>query len=188
MRVGIRSLILGAIAVGLAVAIAVALLVPTRSSGADASPPAAGKITVRPPRGKASVPGAVILRPKRSSVRITQRLDDPRGGPPFALRVFRADRFASTGGTRDQLLLLGHDLCVQLGRIYQGRFGWIDGANVFRPARFDYRDSPVLCGDRWRDDRSHPEMLVTTLITDPSQPRAEGLQSIAWGFGGSRLG
>jgi hypothetical protein len=183
----LRWVALGAIACGIAAAVLIALIVPAESK--EAPPQEPKPIVVRPPRGPDFAPYMLALRPERGTIRIEQRMTDPRGGPPFALRVFRAERLAPIGRhpTPRRMKLLGHELCAQLGRIYHGRFGWIDANNVFRPARFNYRDAPIACGDRWRDDRSHPEVLVTTLITDPSQPGATAKQSIAWGFGGSQV-
>jgi hypothetical protein len=183
----LRWIALGAIACGIAAAVVIALIVPAESK--EAPPQEPKPIVVRPPHGPDFVPYMLALRPERGTVRIEQRMTDPRGGPPFALRLFRAERLAPIGRhpTPRRMKLLGHELCAQLGRIYHGRFGWIDANNVFRPARFNSRDAPIACGNRWRDDRSHPEVLVTTLITDPSQPSASAKQSIAWGFGGSQV-
>jgi hypothetical protein len=186
----LRWTALAAVACGIAAAAVVALVVPTHSENARAQSPARpARIVVRPPRAPGLLPGMIVLRPVPGTVKIEQRLRDPRGGPPYALRLFRAERRAPIGRhpTLAHMRLLGHDLCAQLGRIYKGRFGWIDANNVFRPARFNYRDTPLACGDRWRDDRSHPEMLVTTLITEPSRTEASAVQSIAWGFGGAQL-
>ncbi|HEX6712142.1 MAG TPA: hypothetical protein VF066_02110 [Thermoleophilaceae bacterium] len=186
----LRWIAVNAIVCGIAGAAIVALLVPTHSRSARAESPARpAPIVVRPPRGPDFMPYMLVLRPQPGTVKIEQRLADPRGGPPYALRVFRAERLAPIGRrpTLAHMRLLGHELCAQLGRIHKGRFGWIDAKNVFRPARFDYRDAPIACGDRWRDDRSHPQTLVTTLITDPSRTEASAVQSIAWGFGGSQL-
>src|SRR3954468_630559 len=179
-------LIAAAVICGVVVAVAVALAVPTRSKSATTSPSGPARIVVRPPRGPRFAPGLVVLKPKMSTVRIERRLADPLGGPPFALRVFKAERLAPIGRepSLSHMRLLGHELCAQLGRIYRGKFGWIDAQNVFRPARFDYRDTPTACGDRWHDERSHPEILTTTLVSDPTQPRAVGRETIGWGFGG----
>ena len=169
----LRWITLSAIACGALAAVIVALVVPERTTGTT-SPAKQRPVVVRPPRGPAEPLYMLVLRPQPGTVKIEQRMVDPRGGPPFALRVFRAERLAPIGRHPDpkRMKLLGHELCAQLGRIHQGRFGWIDADNVFRRARFNFSDTPIACGDRWRDDRSHPETLVTTLITDPSEPRA----------------
>jgi hypothetical protein len=60
-----------------------------------------------PHAGAGIVQGQVRLLPVRAA--------DPNGGPPWALRVFRTSR----GGS-----------CVQLGRVYRGRFGLVKATSV----------------------------------------------------------
>jgi hypothetical protein len=53
------------------------------------------------------------------------RAPDPRGGAPWVVRRF-------TGvlpGTKHAID------CIQLGRVVDGRFGWLDGHDAFKPAR-----------------------------------------------------
>src|SRR3954468_5346866 len=90
-------LIAAAVVCGVVVAVVVALAVPTRSKSAATPPSAPTRIAVRPPRGPRFAPGLVVLKPNRSTVRIERRLADPLGGPPFALRVFKAERLAPPG-------------------------------------------------------------------------------------------
>jgi hypothetical protein len=177
-----RRLALAAVAVGLIAGVLAALLAPERSESAGSF----GPITIRPAFKPILDSGVVQLRAVPGTVKIEQRRADPRGGPPFAIRVFRAERLALPPGSRDlaKARLLGHPLCAQLGRIYKGRFGWIDARNVFRPVGIDYFHAPIRCGDRWRDERSDPQLSVTTLITDPLKPSATPLQSIVWGIAG----
>ncbi|HEY7633874.1 MAG TPA: hypothetical protein VH817_24450, partial [Thermoleophilaceae bacterium] len=90
-------------------------------------------------------------------------------------------------GPRRPGRLLGHDLCAQLGRIYQGHFGWIDARHRFRPVGFQYEEAPIQCGERWRDARSSPVLTRTTLITDPLQTEAQPTETVIWGIAGSLL-
>jgi hypothetical protein len=183
-----RSLVLGAVACGVVVAVVVALAVPTRSTGRRAQPAAQaqGPIVVLPRRPDKPARGQLLFAPQRDTIRIGARIPDPLGGPPFAVRVFRAARFVPYGAhpSVKHARLLGHDMCAQLGRIYRGRFGWLDARRRFRPANFNYFDTPILCGDRWRDDRSDPRVQLTTLISDPTTGTARTLQSVLWGFAG----
>jgi hypothetical protein len=180
----IRTLTAGAVVAGILVGAIVALVVPTHSHGA-ATPT---RITVLPPLVQKTGPGMLVLVPQgRARVELT--MPDPKGGPAFAVRVFRATRQAPSpaNGRPRPGRLLGHDLCAQLGRLYRGRFGWIDARDRFRPVRLNYTDAPIQCGERWRDLRSAPEFTRTTLITNPLLASAEPTESVIWGFGGSRL-
>jgi hypothetical protein len=173
-----------ATACGIAVAIVVALAVPTRSTGQGAKPER--PIVVLPRRSAKPVRGQVLFVPQKDTVRIAARIPDPLGGPPFAVRVFRAERLVPYGAqpSVEHARPLGHDMCAQLGRIYRGRFGWLDARRRFRPANVNYLDTPIMCGYRWRDERSQPQVQLTTLISDPSAGTARELQSVVWGFGG----
>ena len=173
----VRKLVLAAVLLGVVGGVLAALIVPTRSHGTPAPP----HITVLPRRHHKPMPGELRLRPVKGTVSIESRVADPRGGPPFAIRLFRVVRRTPSGRS------LGHDLCAQLGRIYQGRFGWIDALNRFRPVGFNFWDAPWQCGDRWVDKGSEPEFMRTTLITDPLKNTAAATESMVWGFGGSLL-
>lgn len=181
-RVFRRVIALG-VAAGVAAGAITALVVPTRSRGAAAPP----RITVVPPRPLRHNPGELVLVPQKGTVTVELNTPDPLGGPPFAVRVFRAVRRAPSPirGRRRPGRLLGHDLCAQLGRVYQGRFGWIDAQHRFRPARFNYEDAPIQCGDRWRDRSSDPQLTRTTLITNPLAATAAPTESVVWGIAGA---
>lgn len=178
----IKVFAITAIAIGLIAGSIAALVIPTRSEGKGGF----GPITVLPARKHVIDSGMVQLALVPGSLRIEARRADPRGGPPFAVRVFRAQRLALPPGGRDlsKARLLGHPLCAQLGRIYRGRFGWLDARNRFRPARIDMFSAPTVCGDRWRDRRSLPQLTLTKLITDPLKSSAVPVQTVAWGFAG----
>jgi len=173
----VRKLVLAAVLLGVVGGVLAALIVPTRTRGTPAPP----RITVLPRRHHKLMPGELRLTPVTGTVSIESRVADPRGGPPFAVRMFRVIEHAPSGR------IVGHNVCAQLGRVYQGRFGWIDALNRFRPAGFNYWDAPWQCGDRWVDKRSAPEFTRTTLITDPLKNTAAATESMVWGFGGSLL-
>jgi hypothetical protein len=182
-RRAVRPLVAAALLAGVLVGLVVALTVPTRSL--SSSPP----ITVLPQRATKALPDMIVLVPKKGSAAVELRADDPNGGPQFAIRVFRATRYVPLTGRRHngRGRLLGHDLCAQLGRLYRGRFGWIDAQHRFRPARFNYTDAPLLCGERWDDRRSEPQLIRTTLITNPLLASAQPTESVVWGIAGSLL-
>jgi len=187
VRFPIRSVAIAAVVCGVLAAAVVALVVPTRSEGERARP-VKRAIVMLPARAQKLQRGMLYFAPERGSVHIEAKLADPRGGPPFALRLFRARRLALAGSpvSLEHSRLLGHDLCAQLGRLYRGRFGWLDARSRFRPIGFSYRDAPIACGDRWRDARSEPQLRLTTLITDPERTTATATTSVAWGFAGAR--
>jgi hypothetical protein len=178
----LRRFVLAAVLLGVLGGVLAALIVPARTRGTPAPP----RITVLPPRHHKLSPGEIRLAPVKGAVAIELRVADPKGGPPFAIRVFRAVRRVPTiRGNHGRIL--GHDLCAQLGRVYRGRFGWIDALNRFRPIGFNYEDAPLQCGERWVDSRSEPVLTRTTLITDPLKNTAAPTESMVWGMGGSLL-
>lgn len=89
------------------------------------------------------------------SVHVVARTADPGGGPEWAIRVFTAvpspaaadERSLAPDELRRVRATLPRQRCAQLGRIVDGGFGWIDGANVFRPAGFGSSQAPTLCGE-----------------------------------------
>ncbi|HEY2602577.1 MAG TPA: hypothetical protein VGI67_13550 [Thermoleophilaceae bacterium] len=181
----IRGFIAAALLAGVLAGVIAALAVPTHSR-VTAPPP---RISVLPPLKPKPDSGLVVLQVQKGSARIELTAPDPRGGPPFAIRAFRAVMRAPSPvhGPPRPGRLLGHDLCAQLGRIYRGRFGWIDAGNRFRPARFSYVGAPIECGERWRDKRNDPELTRTTLITNPLLANAQPTESVVWGIAGSLL-
>jgi hypothetical protein len=182
-----RSVAVAALLCGIVAAVIVALVVPRRTeAGGPPATQAAKPIVVLPRRPVEPKRSMLQLIPVAGSVHVTAQMRDPLGGPAFAVRVFRATRLV-LNGPHPRLghgRLLSHDECAQLGRVYHGRFGWLDASRRFRPANFTYTDAPFLCEDHWRDARSAPQVKLTTLITDPNSSSAHQLESLAWGFGG----
>jgi hypothetical protein len=70
-----------------------------------------------------------------------------------------------------------------------GRFGWIDATNTFRPQGFGYgtRSGPMLCGSRIPDIRRLPELDLRTLITAPDRPDPQVRGSVLWGLVGTHV-
>jgi hypothetical protein len=182
MTMRFRTLAVVALAAGILAGLIAALAVPQRSAAKREPRP----IKVLPERPRSFAPGLLQIVPVPGTVRIEAWRADPRGGPPFALRVFKAKRLVLPVGSHDlsRGRLLGHPLCAQLGRIYRGRFGWLDAQNEFRPVIADYFSAPIVCPDRWRDARSDPALQMTTLVTDPLRQIANPRQTIAWGIAG----
>lgn len=118
------------------------------------------------------------LRELEDSVELEARVSDPRGGPDWAVRVFDADEVPPGGGEPDRMR------CAQLGRVYQGTFGWVDAANVFRPVAFDLAGAPAWCGPPGGSG-GEPTLRFETLITDPAAGAAVPQQTVAWGYAGA---
>jgi hypothetical protein len=129
----------------------------------------------RQPRGESFV----VIRARSRPV-IEVRARDPLGGPDWAIRTFRANREAEDRPGRP----IGRNRCAQLGRLHHGRFGWIDGTNVFRPARIQYTGAPLWCGSRRPDLGGEPHFDTFTRITNPDRGAAAPIQSVAWGVAG----
>jgi hypothetical protein len=111
-----------------------------------------------PHAGAGVVQGGVRLLPVRAA--------DPAGGPPWALRVFRSSR----GGS-----------CVQLGRVYRGRFGLVTAASIgsTQVAFRELRAVPgvnSLCGGVERDGfpvlRGLRRVEVEGGLSDPRRCRS----------------
>lgn len=134
---------------------------------AHATPP---RIVDEPRRASPDL-GYPSLREVEDSVELEARAPDPRGGPEWAVRVFDADRLDQGNGREPKRLT-----CAQLGRILNGRFGWIDASNTFRPVAFDLAGAPIRC------DGDGSRLHFETLITDPSEGVAVPLQTVAWGY------
>lgn len=192
-RALLRSALTAALT-GLLVAVAVAALVPrTQPSGAATRagpdplvpvPAPAGDPAhpqTRPGRAEPRRAGLVRLRAV-GPVAIEARMPDRRGGPAWAVRTFRAERYVHERG-RDHPISTG--ACAQLGRLWRGRFGWVDATNTFRPARISVVGAPWWCGSRTPDLRGDPELQVVTRITDPRVGAARITQAVVWGIVGS---
>lgn len=183
---------LAAALAGLLVAVVVALAVPaTRDAVAVAGPadplapaaaPAAAADAANPvvapalraPRGQ----DLVILRPV-APPRVETSEPDPLGGPRWAVRTFTADRFSRRRDGSGGLFKIGKPTtCAQLGRVLDGRFGWVDAANHWRPVAYGVADAPLACLRRGMD----PRVTVTTRISDPSAGSARALNTVVWGM------
>jgi hypothetical protein len=175
--------------IGVVGGLAAAIAIPrTRAAGQTAAlaqlgPP--GVLRTAPARHH---PGgqAYIELHLRGNARIEARTKDPRGGPDWAVRVFRADRVVPHEARRHGVdPVIGHNLCAQLGRIYHARFGWLDAAGTFRPVAIDFRGAPSTCGSRKADLAGQPFFDVVIPITDPRRPEAHAKQLVTWGLAGS---
>jgi hypothetical protein len=185
----LRSGLLASIVTGALIAVAVALLVPRTqpSLAADVLTGRSAPIgdvahpRVAPARRELHGPGRVILR-TASNPRIEARLADPLGGPPWAIRAFEAVRLVRDPGESPHVI--GRPRCAQLGRLYRGRFGWVDVRNTFRPVGISYRGAPYWCGSILPDERRNPQFDTVTRITDPAGGVARPTEAVAWGIVG----
>lgn len=132
---------------------------------------------------------AIYLRPHRGETRIEVRQPDPAGGPEWAIRVMEIDRMAPVDQRRPHTDgKIGTGVCAQLGRIVGGRFGWIDGDNVFRPvARRTQVDIPTRCAPLSLVRRKEPALQATVLVDRPTarEPTVRG--TAVWGMTGARV-
>jgi hypothetical protein len=185
-----RALVIAGLVAGVLAGVLVAFAVP-RTRDHVAAQAAAALPPVTPLRVAPAVPqprsaGFVGLRARPGTVRLEARTRDPRGGPPWVLRVFRAERVVPKAGRRPGVdPVIGRDLCVQLGRVYRGRFGWIDARGTFRPVRVSFRGAPARCGSPKPDLAGRPEASFESLITDPDRPAARVYETVLWGLGGA---
>lgn len=88
------------------------------------------------------------LRVRKGTMRHVDR-QDPDGGPAWRLRTFVADRIVKPSARRKGMdPQIGTSRCAQLGRLHDGRFGWLDSDGTFRPVAPGYRGAPVRCTPR----------------------------------------
>lgn len=97
----------------------------------------------------------VIHLQRIGGARILARAADPAGGPDWAVRGFRARRWARLDGARREFAVQD---CVQLGRLSGNRFGWLDGGGTFRPVAASLFAAPVRCTLANRASRRRPEL------------------------------
>jgi hypothetical protein len=187
----LRPLALVAVAVGLLAGVVAAIAIPTTkvgvARGAGATPPQVvpGTDTVARVAPAAKPFGDVELRPE-GPVRIEARAADPRGGPEWAVRVFRAARVVRRPMRRHGVdPVVGHALCAQVGRIHDGRFGWLTADGTFRPLRISAQGGSVSsCVLRTADLRGEPTLSTLSPITEPHAPAARVKSTVAWGVAG----
>jgi hypothetical protein len=188
----LRSIALLAVLAGLAAGIAAALLIPTtraqNAGGATSSAPPIdpGSATVVRVARARPVPGDVEIRPD-GPVRIEARAADPLGGPDWAVRVFPAERVTRARSRRAGVdPVIGRPLCAQLGRIHDGRFGWLEADGTFRPLPVGAQGGAIsTCGSRTPDLNGVPTLDAVSPITDPAAPAARVRSTVAWGIAGS---
>jgi hypothetical protein len=189
MTRGVRRIALAALAAG-AVGGAVAAGVRGEERAPRPAPPDPAHPRVEPaPRDPARLPdgrydpGRAHYRVDRGSVRIDGRAADPGGGPDWVVRVFDVEQISISRPQRTlaRPAYRSHQRCAELGREYRGRFGWIDGEGVFRPAA--PANSPFhlrTCERATPRARSADFVTAVRFGDDPSAPRA--LRSALWGF------
>lgn len=111
--------------------------------------------------------------------RIAVRAADPAGGPEWAVQKLSGEYRLPAGVPRDRVgkELLGPRVCLRLGRLVQGRFGWLDGNGTFRPASRSGSEIPTRClrgGDQ-------PTVQQTTWVSHPTFGPAVPLADVVWG-------
>lgn len=188
----LRPFALAAVVVGLLAGVVAAIAIPTTKAGvargAAAGPQpevVAGVDTVARVAPAAPPFGDVELRAE-GPVRIEARAADPLGGPEWAVRVFRAARVTRPAARRHGVdPVIGHALCAQVGRIHEGRFGWLTADGTFRPLRLDAQGGGVTtCASRTPDLNGRPTLNTLSPITEPHAPAARVKSTVAWGVAG----
>lgn len=189
----VKQLIACGLGVGVCAGVIASVAIPqTRSPGlpqaAVAAPVPPAAVGVRRTARARETPregGFVHLR-AAGPVRVAVTVPDPRGGPPWAVRQFRADRLApdDPGGTGAGHVI-GRNRCVQLGRLHAGRFGWLTSDGTFRPIGLSLSGAPTQCLSRRPDLGGRPWGESITTMTDPRRPAAEPVQTVVFGLAGA---
>jgi hypothetical protein len=179
-----RRIVLLALAVGLVGGLIAAVAVPRTTVRRPTQEPA-GPPRIGTPLALSKYPDLVRLRVQPGSVRVALRQRDPLGGPDWLIRTFLAERVTPPADRQPGISpILGHDRCAQLGRIVNGRFGWVDGDDVFHPVGFTYAGAPTKCGTRRPDMGGVPLTDGGTLIARPFDPNALLTETYIWGVAG----
>jgi hypothetical protein len=105
---------------------------------------------------------------KARDITIDVQANDPKGGPPWAVRRF-------TAGTPESE-------CAELGRIVNGTFGWIDGYGTFRPARAGRHEAPDLCEPPLSLKRIGAQVIPTTTVVYRPGVSPQPSRGVAWGL------
>lgn len=198
-----RALALAAVAVGVAGGTAAAL---ATTSQEPQGPPARadGVVVVRakpPPAPRRPSVDSLPLVVDAGSVALEQRVGDPRGGPDWAVRTFVADVRRVEFGDRTfaETETVGRTRCVQLGRIVDGAFGWLDAQRRFRAVApgedggvldrsgllaadgtSAREPTPLHCSRT--DARAEAYATLTTLVDDPTDGRTAPVATVVWGL------
>jgi hypothetical protein len=170
MKATMRRLVAAAALAGVAGGSVAAVAVPSGTK-----PPPDPRVA---PARASSIPGTVELRFVPGTLRTELRRDDPGGGVGWGIRSFVAAR---PGHSAHAWLY-----CQQAGRLFKGRFGWIDGSNVFRPAGPDpYGQAPTLCERSAPGPHKPVQIDARTLVLGIDSPAPRLGTTIAWGVGGT---
>jgi hypothetical protein len=181
-----RPLVLAAVAAGLAAGTVIAATRPDDAAPQSASnrlPPItaapARPIPGRLPDGRYDPSYSHFLL--HSDVRIVATVDDPHGEPAWAIRTYTGERrtIKKPARTLDDYAFRQAYRCVQVGRLMDGRFGWVYGDRHFRPTRPGIQDELTACTSRKRPQEVHFHQ-TTVAFTAASDPRL--VQGILWGF------
>lgn len=203
MTRALRRLVLLALVLGVAGGAALALATqPQEPAGAPAA--ADGVVVVQaepPPEPRRPDVDSLPLVVDEDSVALEQRMRDPRGGPDWAVRTFVGDvrRVELGDRTFADTETVGRLRCVQLGRIVDAAFGWVDAQRRFRAVR-PGEDGGVLelsglleadgssAGSRaplhCEPTDARPETIahLETLVDDPTDGQTAPVATVAWGM------
>jgi hypothetical protein len=178
--------IAAALAVGIVVGVVLALA-PPGGKNKDVAAAAVRLPPVNPvrvaPQARQNY-GDTSTRVAHRSIKIEARTPDPRGGPDWAVRTYSTTRYIKKRARRPGVgALTGHYSCVQLGRVYQGQFGWMNPKGVFKPLSFR---SSIQNNCRSRGDArlAKPFLQFESLIADPAQGSSTVYQTAVWGLAG----
>ncbi|HEV2814439.1 MAG TPA: hypothetical protein VGW10_14380, partial [Solirubrobacteraceae bacterium] len=150
------------------------------STARQSEPPA---VPIAPIRDRSRLPDGrydpsrVHYRLRRERIALT--VPDPAGGPSWAVKVFDADRFTIRRPQRTLrgALRVGRIRCGQLGRVHDGRVGWVFGDGRFRRTLLE--DHLLECTSRKRPELT-ASFETTLTIEDPAAPRLAG--TVVWGL------
>jgi hypothetical protein len=174
-------MVMAALAAGL-LAGAAGAAVHAQEPPAPGATPAPAPIPVDPrepgrlPDGRYS---ASYVHYRVHSPRIAVRMDDPAGGPAWAVRVFDAERLTLRSPSRSlaKAHVIGRSRCVQLGRVQGSDFGWIFGDGRFH--RTGIEDQLLQCTSRKRP-KAIAKLASLMAVSDPAAPKLT--QTLVWGY------
>jgi hypothetical protein len=185
MTTTLRNRILLSVVVGVLVGLGAAIAIPRTQAGPGSGPHTTPAPRMAPAHRSSHWADQSRLRPIAGTVRLVARLADPDGGPEWVVRSFAATETSPPNPEHPSYHHRGHPrVCAQLGRLVRGRFGWIDGANTFRPVGFEYEGAPVACRDPGTPVGDAGLPAVVSTLSGQTSPSPRLTRTVVWGMAG----
>lgn len=174
----LRLLAILSVLVGIAAGAVVAVAVPRHAKTTNIPKLAVARTAAAYPAMSYQLDVHVTTRP-----RTLLHAHDPAGGPDWALRAY-SGKYALPRGVPLSHVgkeLLGVKDCVEVGRIHDRTFGWLDGGGTFRPVPAGRQTGSRICHARGSQDAENDSAAWTTWASHPEYGEPQPLTTVVWG-------